>query len=235
MQAQISGRPSLNTANRSQPGWGLYFLWVAATIGGSLLSLSAILVMTSIMGWRLPSTYLLAESVVTACVGIVISILQGLALRYYLPGLYRKWVVASSVGYFVGAMVGIQTNWLLRDFFLHYYTKGKPNVVDFSDVYLGHVLEVAIPLLLVGLMVGLAQALSLRSQVLRAGWWVLASALAWGTAGAIFMIALRDPLIGDNTALSTFTLLLGLFVLGSITGGMLVELLRKPVIYAACE
>ena len=65
---------------------------------------------------------------------------------------------------------------------------------------------------------GILQWLVLRRQVSRAGWWVLASTVGWGLSMA--MVEAFDVGLG---------LPIGGAVLGAVTGGALVWLLRQPV------
>ncbi|MCK4899229.1 MAG: hypothetical protein KAS38_10645 [Anaerolineales bacterium] len=71
-----------------------------------------------------------------------------------------------------------------------------------------------------GAVAGTLQWLVLRGQVSRAGWWVLASTVGWGL-GMTAAIAYSWP--GPMWLIVTGA------VLGAVTGGALVWLLRKPV------
>jgi hypothetical protein len=70
-----------------------------------------------------------------------------------------------------------------------------------------------------GAVTGILQWLVLRAQVSRAGWWVLASTVGWGLG----MVGTRA-----FEVLAIFGGLVGGAVLGAVTGGALVWLLRQP-------
>jgi hypothetical protein len=89
-----------------------------------------------------------------------------------------------------------------------------------------------------GVLAGMLQQHILRRQVYRSAWWVPASAVGWGLS----IIGLRlVGIIGLDKILSTMPRLVMVFValivtlglasvlLGTVTGGTLIWLLRQPV------
>jgi hypothetical protein len=74
-----------------------------------------------------------------------------------------------------------------------------------------------------GAVTGILQWLVLRGKVSRAGWWVLASIVGWALG-----IALWDSGWDAGTEYETFLMVGSRVVLGAVTGGALVWLLRQP-------
>jgi hypothetical protein len=116
---------------------------------------------------------------------LLTGLLQYLLLRRYLPRM-GWWIVATALGWPLGIAV----------------------------VYLGYAIwPIALSAnspwsaTLVGAVVGLAQWLVLRQRVLRAGWWVPASALGWGLvrliAGEVFTSPVELLIIGAVPAAVT--------------------------------
>ena len=75
-----------------------------------------------------------------------------------------------------------------------------------------------------GIGVGVLQWLVLRGKVSRAGWWVLASTVGWGLSMAVSRVIAW----GINDDESLVPLVVTGAVLGAVTGGALVWLLRQP-------
>jgi len=74
-----------------------------------------------------------------------------------------------------------------------------------------------------GAVTGILQWLVLRGQVSRAGWWVLASTLGWGLGMSAAVALSRGVGASDTVSLVGMGI-----VLGAVTGGALVWLLRQP-------
>jgi len=172
-----------------QPGWRLWFLWLMAGAVGWGWAMDA-----GTFGEPRPIEILqsmpplsVSRYVSVAVGAAVVGVAQWLILRRYLTGSVR-WVVASVAASAVGAVVVL--------------------LVGLVDTDAGLLVGVS----LYGLLAGALQWLVLKRQVARAGWWVLASSVAW-------LVAIP---VGDMAGPP------GWAVYGAITGTVLVWLLRQP-------
>jgi hypothetical protein len=135
--------------------------------------------------------------------GIGVGILQWLVLRRRVSGA-GWWVLASAAaGY--GILAGF---------------------IGYSEsLSFGTLLSLTGVVALGGAAVGTLQWLVLRGKVSRAGWWVLASTVGWGLS---VTMARAIPWSNDETDVLLALAVTGA-VLGAVTGGALVWLLRQPV------
>jgi hypothetical protein len=187
----------------SQVGWSFWLLWVVASTVGLYV------------GWVLAFVIIAFYSVVfgldycDACdglafvigIGIGIGVAQWLVLRRRVSGA-GWWVLASAVGGYGIMQAGFT---------------GYSESVEMSFVSL---LGLTGVVALSGAVTGTLQWLILRGQVSQAGWWVLASTVGWGLAIALS----RGVGANDFVAVGVVGA-----VLGAVTGGALVWLLRQPV------
>ena len=188
----------------SQVGWGFWLQWVVASTVGMLLGFIvgfplSFLVM-DIVGERL------GQSFGGIVIGIGVGVLQWLVLRRRISGV-GWWVLASAAGGY-----GIVQAMFLGAF------EGYVGSLSF-----GALLSFTGVVALGGAVAGTLQWLVLRGQVSRAGWWVLASTVGWGLGMAV---SRAFPWGRDDALLA---LAVTGVVLGAITGGALVWLLRQPV------
>jgi len=118
--------------------------------------------------------------------------------------IWLVWVLMTTMGYALGWFIGFFLAQVPEEFI------GSSALEDILAYFIaGAVL---------GFGVGLMQWLLLRGYVSRAGWWVLASTVGWGLSMAVveaFDVGLGLPVGG--------------VVLGAVTGGAIVWLLRQPV------
>jgi len=199
----------------SQVGWGFWLGWVlASTMGvvvGSIMVLVIGLLIYGLLEELIGSagTDILFESggpwlVMGIMLGIGVGILQWLVLRRRVSGV-GWWVLASAAGGYGILQAGFQ---------------GLSESLSF-----GALLSFTGVVALGGAVTGTLQWLVLRGQVSRAGWWVLASTVGWGLVGAV--LGAFPWGVGDTDAL--VALVVTGAVLGAVTGGALVWLLRQPV------
>jgi hypothetical protein len=185
---------------RSQVGWGFWLQWVLASTVGLLLGF--------IVGFPLSflAMDILGERLGQSFGGIVFGIgvggLQWLVLRRRISRA-GWWVLASAAGGY-----GIVQAMFLGAF------EGYVGSLSF-----GALLSITGVVALGGAVTGTLQWLVLRGQVSRAGWWVLASTVGWGLSMTA-AIAYSWP--GPMWLIVTGA------VLGAVTGGALVWLLRQP-------
>lgn len=154
-------------ARREKYNWRVFSAWLVSSFVGMALSmLAALTLMWSVAGAIGPAagetTALLAGGAIFGLgLGLGSGLLPGLALRQRLGGLGR-WLAASLVA---GAAGGAAV---------------FPLAISQGTSEPGWAVLVAL-----GAVLGLRQWLALRGRVARAGWWVLASALAVGTGLAV--------------------------------------------------
>jgi hypothetical protein len=187
----------------SAVGWFVGFLmgFVLAHVPGDLIA-------GALGDW-------LAYSVLGSGLGIGVGILQWLVLRRRVSRA-GWWVLASTAG-FVVAWVG---------------SEAAVDALGYSEDFIGRgvltrLLQDFIGGAMLGPGVGLMQWLVLRRQVSRAGWWVLASTVGCGLGMAV--MGAFEVVVGSIGTGFLLGLLFGGAVLGAVTGGALVWLLRQPV------
>ena len=189
------------TVERNRIGWGFWLQWVLASTVGIFVGF--------IVGFPLSllTSDVLGEPLGYSFGGIVIGIgvgvLQWLVLRRRISGM-GWWVLTSAAGGLI----------------LPAAFEGLSQSLESYGLPLGWTGVVALG----GAVTGTLQWLVLRGQVSRAGWWVLASTVGWGlgmTAAIAFSWGVGDS---DFRALVVTGA-----VLGAVTGGVLVWLLRQPV------
>ena len=177
-------------------GWGWWLFWVMANLAGWAV-LGWVTAGFTTGGW---AETLSLSPLVLFLSWVVPGVLQWLVLR-------RKvsragwWVLATTVGYFVGwngaiVLVGV-VGWL-----------GSNYVSGIVGETVGWILLWGS----YGAIIGVPQWLVLRRQVARAGWWVLVSTVAW---------------VGGSLAIGIASWALFGTVYGVITGIALAWLLRN--------
>ena len=200
---------------RSQVGWGFWLQWLLASTVGYFVGWLMGFVLT--VGWvetisgvsRLYQYFMLG-----AALGFGVSLMQWLVLRRRVSKA-GWWVLASTASFAVVGGGGYGAASVVFGF-----SEGMEGFLSSADL-LGWTVIVALG----GAVTGTLQWLILRGQVSRAGWWVLASTVGWGLSmavvGAITVVAAGEG--------SLFDMLPGGAVLGAVTGGALVWLLRQPI------
>ena len=206
------------TVERKRIGWGFGLVWVFLSAVGWFMGF----VMGLLVGFapieligQTPLGVGLASCVTAIVLGAVVGIFQWVILRERVPGAGR-WVWASIAGFAVAGGVGGAV------------------VVAGANVYsrsLATVVGTTLIVALGGAVTGMLQRPVLRGQVSRSGWWVLASTMGWGLGMAVSGIG--GYAAGDPGEL--FGWFVGGPVLGAVTGGALVWLLRQPVPEAQLE
>lgn len=136
-----------------------------------------------------------------AVIGISVGVLQWLALKRRINRA-GWWVLATIIGFAVGKAVGDA------------FVQAVPGTV-------GLVLSGSA----IGASLGMAQWVVLHRHVAQAGWWVLASVLAWAMGWAI--INLVDEAAGGPTGTAYLIGATGAGIAGVISGTSLTWLLRR--------
>lgn len=193
----------------------LWLRWVLANAAGLALGLALWGILSDTLGEHSPITNPLVtislSIVAFLSVGAVAGTLQWLALRPSLV-LSKRTIIVGSAGYAIGFITG--------------FVLGGPPV----DFLLGFVLFT--------LGMGTVQAVAMRRQVGRGGWWVPPSALGM-VVGGIAGMAMINPIaealestLGSESLLA-FAIVLTLFGIiagaigGAISGAVLARLLRR--------
>ena len=201
-------------------GWRLWLGWVlASTVGWAAGGPVGAAVVSN-------GNIVLAGSIGLAAGGLIAGVLQALVLR---PLVARSgwWVMTIPLAVAVAGVVGLAAGAVVGGVL----PPGQPSPLGGADVGVdvGWVVSAG----LFGPAVGLLQFfLVLRRQVPHAGWWVLASTVAWvaGGPGVGFISALVG--VTGGAAISWGSL--GA-VYGAITGLVLVRLLGQPEPAAATK
>jgi hypothetical protein len=175
------------------------------------------------LGWALGGRWLLAT-----IIGWVVGVVAAIVLSYTVVNLFHPEETNLIVGLCIGAGVGsaqviavrrvlsLKWGWVLGVI----VGMGVPYTVDVlsAEAWLGAI-QVSemwlIPIVIVsGALAGVIQVPSLTPHTLRARWWIWASMVAWGVTWLVSFI-LREP-----------GLLVGVLVLGVLSGSFLIWLVR---------
>jgi hypothetical protein len=201
----------------------LWLHWTLAAICGGMLSLVVWQTMTGFLGGRLEWRTLedLGGGTLSLFVGFLpLFVGQRLVLHRHLPRM-NSWVLRSAVGICVGTYVQRVAIFLLGIVPASASGANSQALGAFSSTQLfwGR----AAGLLVLWGVVGGAQWLVLRHRVRHAGWWVLASAFAGASSGAVALVV--SSASGD--LLLAYLARWGLY--GALTGLVLVLLLQKRI------
>lgn len=212
-----------------QIGWRFGIRWVLLTVAGWAIGLPFGFVLVSVAGLIIglhegSDSILLKLGLDNAALFIVVvavvSLMQWLALRRVVQRA-GFWVLASIIGFTISSSI--------HGVVCHVY--GYPD-----DLGPFGALVWTLFFILGGTLTGLLQQRILRHQVRRSGWWVPASAAGWGLSLIGLAIACFVLPTGRKGP-APFVLLLirelivptiGTVLLGIVTGGVLIWLLRQP-------
>lgn len=209
------------TVERKRIGWGFGLPWVFfSAVGwpiGFMMGFLAGFAPIELIA-HTPLGEGLASCVHAIVLGAVVGILQWVVLRERVPGAGR-WVWASTAGLAVAGGVGGAV--------VMAGANAKLGEGGSLAAVVGYTLVGALG----GAVTGMLQRPVLRRQVSRSGWWVLASTVGWGLGMAVFGIGeYASGAFGIMEAAGVlFGWLVPGVVLGAVTGGALVWLLRQPV------
>ncbi len=197
------------TVEDNRVGWRFWLWWVLASTVGWLLGFLVGFIGGHAVEEILPSY---GNAAIGAGLGAGVGIMQWLILRRQVSRA-GWWVLASIVGLAVAPVVGTAVA----------LAGGYSITPESFGVLVGWIVVAAVG----GAMAGIMQWLILRRQVSRAGWWVLASTVGWGVSVAVW-----EGVAALGRAMGFFPFAVALVGggvgLGSITGIMLIWLLRQP-------
>jgi hypothetical protein len=213
------------TIERNRIGWGFCLWWVlVSTVGWPVGFIMGFVVATIIVEPSMAGSGALGEALgyfmFGALLGSVVSLMQWLVLWLHVSRA-GWWILAGTAGFAVAFGAPRAAEGAIEAFG---YSEVFDELGSFAPV-LGLTLTVALG----GAVTGILQMLVLRARVFRAGWWVLASAVGWGLGMAAVGSGLWMEEVWDSGALFLSLAVVGGVVMGAVTGGALVWLLRQPV------
>ena len=195
-----------------QIGWRFVIRWVLLTLAGWVIGFP--------LGFIL-GELALDNAGIEICVGAMVGLMQWFALRRVVKH-SGFWILASIAGFIVSASIHAAAC---------YYLKTSDDLGNPTGILMW-----TLSFILGGTLTGLLQQRILRHQVRRSGWWVPASAAGWGlsliglaTAYFVLPTGRKGPapfvwLLIRNLIVPT----MGTVLLGIVTGGVLIWLLRQP-------
>lgn len=205
---QIREEPESAARPHAVVGWGFWLVWIVGTVVGSAVGFAMFQAVLGAVG--LISDQLMIEAMIGIAIGSPIAIGQWLVLKAQIRRA-SLWMLASVAGWTLGVPVG------LHALFLHV---SPTSISSIGFLGLGAV---------IGSFVGAAQWFILEQKVRSAGWWVPASAVAWGAGLQMGLVALDgiSNLAVGVIGLSMLGVVVGI-IAGIITGLALIWLLRHP-------
>jgi hypothetical protein len=223
----------LNTLSMPSPRLdtdpSFWFQWVLANLFGETLGLGLVgtigYATLYVFGEPVSISYTLAFAALAIGLGgvegAIVGYAQARVLRRRLPQL-RAWVAATVVGAVVAWMLGMVPSTLMS-LVTPPSAEPPPEISDALQLLL------AVPLgLVTGAILGFPQWRVLRHHVPRAGWWVVANALAWGCGMPLVFVAAGVRPAGDAlfvVLVSVGSLATTGALVGAIHGAFLVRLL----------
>jgi hypothetical protein len=200
-------------------GWGLWWRWVLAVVGGELIGFAVPSVVGAVAaGLGLSEVAFMLCVVLAGLVeGAMLGTAQWLILRHAITQMrWREWAWPTAFAALLAWIIGMTPS----------------TFVDVANTHPAMLIAGAVGLgSLFVLSMGGAQWLALRRYVPHAGWWVAANAVAWPLAVAMPFISLGLLPDGASVAMMIVAGLIGGVlmgvVVGAITGVALVWLLRR--------
>jgi hypothetical protein len=200
-------------------GWRFGLWWVLLTAAGWVIGLPLGFVFVAVAGWIIgvhDDSILLKLGLDNAaafiCIATVVGLMQWLALRR----IVRRagfWVLSSIIGFTISSSIhGVVC-----------YVWGYP---DNLDHFLGTVVW-AMAFVAGGTLAGVLQQRILRRQVCHSAWWVPASAVGWGLS--VIGLGIPSFFLPYGRPFIVLPLVLASVLLGIVTGGTLIWLLRQPM------
>lgn len=224
---------SIATVQETRTGWDwkLWFKWILANAVGETVGLGGTLLIGGLLLLNAQKTMVVPAAALavlagTFIEGTVVGTAQWLVLRRPLASMrWRVWVLATAIGAFVAWTLGMIPSTFI---FTGADTAGAaPSQMSDLMVYaLAAVMGLGL-----GSILGVPQWLVLRRHLPKAGWWVLANALAW-MVGMVVVFVGTNFIPPEGISISVaLMLLLFLFAAGAAVGAVhglvLIWLLRS--------
>ncbi len=217
---------------RTNWDWKLWFQWilantVAETVGlGGTLFIGILLLSNAEKTVGVVFAAALAVLAGTLIEGTVVGTMQWLVLHHPLKSMrWRSWALATALGAFVAWTLGM----IPSTFFFTGTDAGTTSSAQMSDLMI-YALAAAMGLAL-GAILGVPQWLVLRRYVQKAGWWVLANALAWMLGMVVVFIGTSFIPAGAIALQVALVMLLFIVAAGATVGAVhglaLIWLLRS--------
>jgi hypothetical protein len=213
--------------------WNLWSWWVLANALGEGIGLG----LTFALGFvlfsgveRIAGPIAVAGLAIlagTSIEGLVVGTAQWAVLRHPLARLsWQRWALVTASGAFLAWTLGM----IPSTFFLTRADSGTANTTPMNlFVFYGLAALMGFAL---GPILGIPQWLALRHYVQKAGWWVLANAIAWAVGMTIVFIGIHTILRGDFHPAQLVIFLLFLLsaggAVGAVHGFMLIWLIQSP-------
>jgi hypothetical protein len=199
-------------------GWRFGLRWVLLTVVGWIISFPLGFILVAVAGWIIGVTegsillkLGLDNAAVFICIATVVGLMQWLALRR----IVRRagfWVPASIIGFTISSIIhGVVC-----------YVYGYPDDLGFPLGAVGWAAASVVG----GALAGLLQQRILRHQVCHSAWWVPASAAGWGLS--VIGLGISSFFPPNGRPFIVLPLVLASVLLGIVTGGVLIWLLRQP-------
>ncbi|SRR6266704_5752132 len=203
---------------RASWDWNVWFQWILANAIGETVGLGGTLVIGGLLLLNAQKTIgvfsaaALAVLAGTFIEGIVVGTAQWLVLRRPIKSIrWRVWVLATAIGAFVAWTLGM----IPSTFMFAGADSGGAASTQMSDLMI-YALAAVMGFLL-GSILGVPQWLVLRHHLPKAGWWVLANAVAWMVIVFVGTNFIPPEGISLNVA---FVLLLFIFAAGAAVGAI---------------
>jgi hypothetical protein len=201
--------------------WNVWFQWILANAVGETVGLGGTLVIGGLLLLNAQKTIGVVPAAALAVLagtfveGTVVGTAQWLVLRRPIKGIsWRVWVLATAVGAFVAWTLGM----IPSTFMFAGADSGGTASTQMSDLMI-YALAAVMGFVL-GSILGVPQWLVLRRHLPKAGWWVLANALAW-MVGMVIVFAGTNFIPPEGFTLNVaFVLLLFLFIAGAAVGAI---------------
>ena len=214
---------SSTTIQGKQAGWdwNIWIQWILANAVGETVGLGGTLVIGGLLLLNAQNTMgvvpaaSLAVLAGTLIEGITVGTAQWLVLRRPIKSIrWRVWVLATAIGAFVAWTLGM----IPSTFMFAGADSGGEASAQISDLVI-YTLAAAMGFVL-GPILGVPQWLVLRHHLPKAGWWVLANALAW-MVGMVIVFIGTNFIPPEGISLNVaFVLLFFLFVAGAAVGAI---------------
>jgi len=201
--------------------WNIWFQWILANAIGETVGLGGTLVISGLLLVNAQKTMGVVPAAVLAVLagtfieGIVVGTAQWLVLRRPIKSIkWRIWVLATAIGAFIAWTLGM----IPSTFMFASADSGGAAPAQMSDLMI-YALAAVMGLVL-GSILGVPQWVVLRHHLPKAGWWVLANALAW-MVGMVIVFVGTSFIPPEGLSLNVaLVLLLFLFAAGAAVGAI---------------